>query len=318
MTDKSSLTEIFKKKNASPDDMDLLMHVVKTMHGLAVKSDYISKENLERQRGAQERFCKLVTPSKGIEYHEFDIEGIPSEWAVPEFPHHKKHIILYCHGGGYVAGSLSYARILSGKLALNTGFEVLTFAYRLSPENPYPAAIEDAMKVWDYLMYKGYGASDVILAGDSAGGNLALEVCLTLKDLERKMPRALVLMSPWTDMSMSGTSYKTWKKKDPMLTEDYVKAVRAAYAGEKADFKNPSLSPIFGDLKGLPQTMIQVGSTEILRSDSETLAKCLRQNGILARLEVYKGGWHVFQQLPLPMSARAMKEIGDFTGEIIR
>ena len=318
MSERSGLTEIFKKRDNQSDDMDLLMHVIKTMHSFAVKGDYVSPEDLERQRSAQDRFCRLVTPSKGIEYKGFEIDGIPAEWSIPEFPHHKKHIILYCHGGGYTCGNLNYARILSGKLALNTGFEVLSFAYRLAPENQYPAAIEDAMKVWDYLMYRGYGASDVIIAGDSAGGNMALEICISLKDMERKMPRALILMSPWTDMSMSGSSYKVWKEKDPMLNEDYIKAVRGAYAGEKADFKNPSLSPLFADLNGLPQTMIQVGSNEILRSDSESLAKKLRQCGILARLEVYKGGWHVFQQMPLPISARAMKEIGDFTGEIIR
>ncbi len=318
MSEKNGFTEIFKRKNDQTDDMDLLMHIIKTMHDLAVKGDYVSAEDLERQRSAQDRFCRLVTPTKGIAYQDFLIDEIPSEWSIPDFPHHKKHMILYCHGGGYTCGNLNYARILAGKLALNTGFEVLSFAYRLSPENPYPAAIEDAVRVWDYLMYLGYGASDILVAGDSAGGNMALELCLRLRDAGRKMPRAMILMSPWTDMSMSGQSYRVWKEKDPLLNESYIRAVRGAYAGADADFTDPALSPLFADLRGLPQTMIQVGSNEIFRSDSEDLAKKLRQCGILARLEVYRGGWHVFQQLPLPMTAKAMKELGDFTGEIIR
>ncbi len=317
MAEKTGLAEIFRKKNGQSDDMDPLMHVIKAMHDLAVKGDYVSAEDLERQRSAQDRFCRLVTPILGIDHHEFEIDGIPSEWSIPEFPHHKKHMVLYCHGGGYTCGNLNYARILAGKLAQHTGLETLSFAYRLAPENPYPAAFEDAMKVWDHLMYKGYGASDVIIAGDSAGGNMALEICLALKKAGRKMPGALILMSPWTDMTMSGQSYKTWREKDPLLNADYIRAVRGAYAGNEADFKDASFSPLFADLSGFPPTMIQVGSNEILRSDSEDLAKKLRQNGVRARLDVTRGGFHVFQMLPLPMSAKAMKEAGEFTGEIV-
>jgi len=323
MSEKVTITERIhslkeKRDDKTKNEMDLLMRTVKAVHSLAVKGDFVSPEDLERQRSSQDRFSKLITPSKQIKYEGFDINGIPAEWSVPEFPHRKKHVIMYCHGGGYTCGNLNLARILAGKMALSTGLEVLSFAYRLAPENPYPAAIEDALEVWNYLMYMGFGASDIILAGDSAGGNLALELCINLKNNGRMLPRGLILMSPWTDMTMSGQSYKTCKEKDPTITAEYIDAVREAYAGKKAQFERPEYSPLFADLKNMPPAIIQVGSNEVLRSDSEMLAKKLRESGSFVRIEVYKGGWHVFQQMPLGISARAMDEIRGFTDSIIR
>jgi len=318
MNTRQTISKKISKIREEFDNMDPLMVAVKAAHSVGVKGDYVSPEDLEHQRSSQDKFCRLVTPSRGVSYHTFDIEGIESEWSIPDFPHDKKHIIMYCHGGGYTCGNLNYARILSGKLSLSCGVEVISFAYRLSPENPYPAAIEDAVKVWDYLMYLGYGASDIIVAGDSAGGNLSLELCLKLNDEGRKQPGGLVLFSPWTDMTMNSKAYTLWKDKDPMLTAEYVAAVRGAYAGKDADYNNPVYSPLFGDLSILPPALIQVGSNEILRDDSEALAAKMREHGIFARLEVYEGGWHVFQMLPLGMSSKAMTSVGEFVELLIR
>ena len=122
----------------------------------------------------------------------------------------------------------------------------------LPPEAPYPSAIDDALRVWDYLMYMGIGARDVIVAGDSAGGNLALELALAVKAQGRSQPRALVLMSPWTDMTMQGASYQKCAALDPMLTHDYIDSCRTAYRGANStlEWEDPSLSPLFADLKG--------------------------------------------------------------------
>ena len=171
--------------------------------------------------------------------------------------------------------------------------------------------------MWDYLMYMGYGARDVIIAGDSAGGNLALELALKLKEQGRAQPRGLLLFSPWTDMTASGKSYRTCKTLDPMLTMEYIAAVREAYTGPDADWSRPCYSPLFADLRGLPPVLVQVGTNEILKSDSEQLVENLQKAGVYAQLEVYHECWHVFQQMPIRRAAVAMESAGRFVQKII-
>ena len=288
-----------------------MMRALKALHS-ATSPESMAPEDLERQRKGQELLGRLVTPMIGMAWEPFDLDGMPAAWTRPERGHDRKHAVLYCHGGGYTSGNLGYARVLSAKLSYVTGYEVLSFEYRLAPEHPYPAAAEDAMKAWDYLMYQGYGARDVIIAGDSAGGNLALCLALKLKEQKRMLPKALILMSPWTDMTLSGKSYRENVDLDPMLTCDYIKAVRAAYAGEREDYSVPELSPLFGDLAGFPPVFIQVGSDEILQSDSVRLRDRLVMAGVPCRLEVWNGLWHVFQMFPMKKAGDAMDSIGRF------
>lgn len=310
--------------NISEEKMDPLMKAIKAVHSTIGTSDVERAESLNRQRHSQEVFSKLVTPAVGIKYEKdsvlrkvVDETPIPIEWAIPEFAHRNDKIILYCHGGGYTCGGLGYAGILTGKLAVHTGLRVMSFEYRLAPENPYPAAIEDVLIVWDYLMLLGYGAKDIFVAGDSAGGNLALELCLELKKQNRMLPLGLLLMSPWTDMTTTLPSYEKYKEVDPTITKEYVLGVRHAYAGDDADFSKPEYSPLYADLSSIPPTMIEVGSNEILRSDSEELYKKLRKLNIHCRLEVYPGGWHVFQQMPISKASKALDDIKEFIDTII-
>lgn len=291
------------------DRMDLMMRSIKAFRSVTSPEDHLDPEKLAHHRAEQEIFSKLVTPGLNTDETFFSVGDISCEWVKPQFAHRTDRVILYCHGGGYTCGGLGYAGILAGKMAQHTGLEVISFAYRLAPEHPYPAALEDAIRVWDYLMHLGYGAGNVILAGDSAGGNLALELCLELKKTKRFLPAGMILYSPWTDMRACSSSYKTYKDKDPLLTYDYVCMVRSAYAGPDADYGAPEFSPLLADLKGMPPALIQVGSNEILRRDSEKLAKNLMEQGCRAVLEVYKGGWHVFQQMPTPKSAHAMEQV---------
>ena len=298
-----------------PEKMDPLMKAIKAVRSVSEISGETTPEELSRQRTAQEFLAKLATPTNGVSYKSYEgaeTSGIKAEWAIPDYTHVKKNIILYCHGGGYTCGGLGYARILAGKLALHTGLSVLYFEYRLAPENPYPAAIEDGMKVWDSLMHMGYGAENVMIAGDSAGGNMALEMVFKLKEESRFLPKALILLSPWTDMTVASPSYEKYKDIDPMLTKEYVLGVRKAYAGENVDYALPQYSPLYGDLTGMPPTLIQVGSNEILKSDSENLYKKLKHNECNVKLAVYQGGWHVFQQLPLPKASKALDDVRDF------
>lgn len=299
------------------EKFEVMMKAIKAVHSVAVNSSSVSEADLAKQRSETEFFSKLVTPSSKVNTERISVKSIPAEWIRPDFAHSDKKVILYCHGGGYTSGGLNYARILGAKLAINTGLDVMSFAYRLAPEHPYPAAIEDAMRIYDYLMYLGYGADDVIVAGDSAGGNLALEIGLHLRAMRRKLPLAFVLFSPWTDMRMEGSSYSTCADKDPLLTKEYITAVRGAYGGEYADYNMAEFSPLMGDLSFFPPTLVQVGSHEILKSDSEALVKKIVASQGWAKLEVYKGGWHVFQQLPTSMAATAMKSVASFVQNII-
>lgn len=304
--------KLIRRRTEDPESarMDPLMRALKAIHS-AGSPDSMTPEDLERQRRSQEVLGRLAAPMAGMEYTEFALRNMACAWTRLRAPHGRRHAILYCHGGGYTSGNLGYARVLASKLAHVTGYDVLSFEYRLAPEHPYPAAVEDALQAWDHLMLLGYGAQDIILAGDSAGGNLALVLCLRLRGAGRRLPGGLALFSPWTDMTMSGPSYGERAAIDPMLTANYIDAVRRAYApGE--DFSHPELSPLFGDLSGFPRTLVQVGDHEILFSDAQRLAEALRRQNVPARLEVSEGMWHVFQMFPSKKAAAALQSVARF------
>ena len=157
---------------------EAMMAALKSAHSAAAPGS-MDPEDLNRQRIGQDVLGRLITPPIGFGWEPFTQDDIPMAWVRPERSHDKRRAILYCHGGGYTSGNLGYARVLAAKLASTTGYEVLSFQYRLSPEYPYPAALKDARATWDFLMRQGWGARDIILAGDSAGGNLALELILS-------------------------------------------------------------------------------------------------------------------------------------------
>jgi len=320
ITTPASLLEHLRKehKDTSIDEekMDILMKTVKAMHS-ATDADLLNTEKFEEKRAATEQFSKLIAPKLQVNVIDFKVDGMSCEKVTPQFPHREDTVIMYCHGGGYVSGGLGYARILAGKLAQHTGLKVYSFEYRLAPEHQYPAALEDGKRMWDYLMLKGYGAKNVIIAGDSAGGNMALELCLWLKEEKRMLPKGLVLFSPWTDMRANSPSYEKYKDKDPLLTYEYVIAVRDAYIGKDADASDVRFSPLLADLTGFPPTYIQVGTNEILRNDSEQLLRNLKAYEVNSSIEVIKGGWHVFQQLPVPKATAALEQVNDFIKTIL-
>ena len=294
-----------EKKNQS------LMQLIKKVH------DMVENTDLEKHRQSQDHFGTLLGNSKDVQYKDQDIDGMHGEWTSVTKAHMKKFVILYCHGGGYGTGSCLYARSLTSKLAEATSMDVLSFDYRLAPENPYPAALEDAMKAWNYLMLLGYGARDVIVAGESAGGNLALALTLKLKEEGRILPRGLVLMSPWTDLTSSGKSITTKAEVDPVLDKAYLDRMIQAYAGEQ-DLNNPFISPLFGDFAEFPPVYIQVGENEMLLSDSLRLHKALVNANVSVKLDRFPGMWHIFQMLPFKTAYEAMDKNAEFIFEICR
>ncbi|MDE6744584.1 MAG: alpha/beta hydrolase [Lachnospiraceae bacterium] len=288
-----------------------LMQMIRKVHSL------IEEPDVEKQRQTQEHIAALNKLPKNIVSEPVDLEGMYAEWLRPDWPHAKNRVILYCHGGGYMTGSCTYARSVTIKLAQASALDVFCFNYRLAPEHPYPAATEDAMTAWNYLMMLGYGAKDIILAGDSAGGNLALSLSLRLKSENRFLPGGLLLFSPWTDLTASGRSHTSKIDADPILSPEYMQTVTKNYA-EGQDLTDPLISPLFGDYQNFPPIYIQVGSNEILYSDSELLYKRILSFHSTVRFETFKGMWHVFQMSPFKTAAEAIEKSAEFIFDIYR
>ncbi len=294
---------------------DPLMKALKAVNSITGKS--LTDEDLRRQRQAMELAGKLAAPTGGVTLESFSVEHIPCEWVRPELAHNPTYVILYAHGGGYTCGGLAYARILAAKLALATGFSVVSYEYRLAPENKFPAALEDGIEVWNYLLDKGFDSNHIIVAGDSAGGHLS--VCMTQQFLleGRKPPRMLLLFSPWTDMTAKSKSYQQYDGKDPILTKHYVESVRDVVIGTDVEPADSIYSPLYGAFEHFPPALVQVGKTEILYEDSATLVKKINKVGGRAKLDVEQDGWHVYQQMPLPIASRAMKRLADYVSQEI-
>ena len=297
-------------KNSEKNNQNL-MQLIRRAHGLVENPD------LEKHRQSQDHIGELLGNSKEIQYRPVDIDGMDAEWVSVNRAHMKKYVILHCHGGGYSTGSSIYARPLTSKLAAGTSMDVLCFDYRLAPEHPYPAAAEDAMKAWNYLMLLGYGARDVIITGDSAGGNLALSLVLKLKEQERLFPRGIVLMSPWTDLTGEGKTFQTKAELDPVLDKEYIDRMTRAYAPDR-DLTDPYISPLFGNFHGFPPVYIQVGENEILLDDSLRLYKNLIKAGVAAHIDRFPGMWHVFQMSPFKKASEAMDKNAEFIYSVCR
>ncbi len=291
--------------------MQGLMNLIRRVHGMVENTD------IEKHRQSQDHIGTILSNTKSVEYREADIGGMYGEWISVNRAHMKKYVLLHCHGGGYSTGSSLYARTLTTKLAESTSMDVLCFDYRLAPEHPYPAALEDAMKAWDYLMLLGYGARDVVVTGDSAGGNLALALTLKLKEEKRLLPRGILLMSPWTDLTSAGKSFQTKAEADPVLNCTYIDRMVQAYAAGR-DLKDPLISPLFGNFEGFPPTYIQVGENEILLSDALRLHRTFVEKNVSVKIDIYPGMWHVFQMSPVRAARAAMDKNAEFIFDVCR
>ena len=227
----------------------------------------------------------------------------------------EEFVVLQLHGGGYVGAVRNAYYVFAGLYnEVSHGCSVLTPDYRVAPENPYPAALDDALASYQWLLDNGYSGEQIVLAGDSAGGGLAMALCMYLRDHGMPLPCGIVAMSPWTDLTASGESYETNYEKDPLFGNTRESIIYLDdYAGEH-DKTEPYISPLFGDFHGFPPMLIQVGSLEMLLSDSVSVAEKARAQGVKVRLSVYEGMFHVFQMayLNIPESKKAWAEVGKF------
>jgi len=226
-------------------------------------------------------------------------------------------VALYFHGGGYVIGGPRSHGKLAKQIAHTARSETWLVDYRLAPEHPHPAALEDAIAAYRWLSQRE-GSGRIVLAGDSAGAGLAVTAACAIRDLKLPSPAAMILISPWTDLTLSGESQRTHRDRDPMLRRAWLAACAAHYAAE-LPLESAALSPLFADLTHLAPMLIQVGSEEILLSDSERLAERAKQAGVCVRLSRFDGMWHDFQVHAgiLAEADRALTEIGAFVDRCV-
>ena len=255
----------------------------------------------------------------GIHVRSLQANGIHSEWLEPVTADPQR-VILYLHGGGYCICSLDTHRGLAARLAIASQARALIIDYRLAPENPFPAALEDALAAYHWLLAQGIPANRIALAGDSAGGGLCLATAVCLRNANEALPAALVLLSPWTDLTFSGESFRTRKKMDPIFGGENNRIGYApSYLGTQ-DAANPLISPLFAELCGLPPTITHVGSDEILLDDSTRLHQKMAAAGVDSHLEIWQDMWHVFQAFApyTPEAQFSIDKLGDFVRQVIK
>jgi epsilon-lactone hydrolase len=240
-------------------------------------------------------------------------DGVPCEWIVPA-ERTSEPVILNIHGGGWVLGLYNNHRWKAAYLGKAAGCRVLAVDYRLAPEHPFPAALEDCVTAYRWLLNSGVSPGQIVIAGDSAGGNLTLSTALTLRDAGDPLPAALVCISPMTDLACTGETY--WKNKDPMLAPRLALDLAQHYAGN-TPLDTALLSPHYANLRGLPPLLIHAGEDEILLSDANRMAANARAAGVDTRLEVWPGMWHVWHIFTpfLPEAREAVEDIGNFIRE---
>ena len=265
-----------------------------------------------RRRRIDAAARRSIRVPRGVCLQTVAADGVPSDWLEPDHAIPGR-AILYLHGGAYVICSPTTHRGLAGSIAQSSRARLLLIDYRLAPEHPFPAALDDALTAYRWLLGKGYSPEHIAIGGDSAGGGLTLATALSLHDTHENMPAALFLLSPWADLTFSGDSIRTRADRDPLLQlNDDGWLVKSYVNGHS--LTHPYISPLFADLHGLPPTFIQVGTEEILYDDSIRLEQKARLAGVDVSLETWPGMWHVFQAFApyVPESQHAIENIGEF------
>lgn len=264
------------------------------------------------QRAALESLTSMAPPPPDASFTPTDADGVAAEWVAASGASSERGV-LYLHGGGYCIGSIATHRQLAADLSRAAGARVLLIDYRLGPEHPFPAAVEDATRAYRYMTGSGVRPSQAAVAGDSAGGGLTVATLLSLRDARAPLPAAGVCLSPWFDLSMSGASMQSKATVDPMVQRESLQRMAAAYLGG-ADAKTPLASPLFADLAGLSPLLVQVGTAETLLDDSTRFAERGRAADVDVTLHVWDDMVHVWQAFAsvLPEGRQAIEQIGAF------
>ena len=268
---------------------------------------------VEGHRSKLDKLAAMVILEKDVKIESVDAGGVGGEWiSTPES--NENHILLYLHGGGYVAGSPKSHHGLASRISRAGKIKVLAINYRIAPEDPFPAALEDSVTAYSWLSNtQKIESKNILIGGDSAGGGLTLATLLKLKEMNLPLPVAAVCISPWVDLALTGDSNKNNADIDPFLTPELCIKASKWYYGDN-DPKNPLISPLYGDLRGLPPILIHVGTRELVTDDSIRFAEKAKSSGVDLTLEVFEGMIHVFHAfaLVIPEAREAIEKIGKF------
>ena len=252
-------------------------------------------------------------PAADVRFSSVNMDGVPGEWSVAPDSDSTRALIFF-HGGGYCSGSIQSHRAMVAEAGRSAKVRTLAVGYRLAPENPFPAAFEDAMTAWRFLRCQGIPAERIAVGGDSAGGNLSLELALRLRDSNEGSPACLWLVSPWTDLTMSGSTLASKDSIDPIIHKGYLGELADAWLADRVDRADPRVSPLFADLRGLPPTLIQVGSAETLLDDAVRLAAAAGAADSAVTLEIWPDMIHAWPLWNARLSAgrQALSHAGSF------
>lgn len=278
---------------------------------LALLKPLLSSLSLKTTRKGQNKIGELMERrfKKQVIIKEHDFGLFKGSWIIPR-DERRQGVLLYLHGGGFTCGGLDYAEGVSSILATQSGCRVFCAAYRLAPENPFPAALDDAQKAYEYLISKGY--TQITLCGESAGGGLCYSLCLRLKEQNKPMPCGIIAFSPWTDMTSSGESYTKNEKSDPSMTMEMLRFFADSYTDDKL---NPQVSPLFAQLDGMPPSLIYAAENEIMLSDATALHQKLLDSGCQSKLITKADRWHAYIIYGLKEDARDFAYVNKFLNQ---
>ena len=264
-------------------------------------------------RALMKAAVRILPTPEGARCEAVDASGVPAEWTDADGVL-QDAAIVYVHGGGYVMGGVDTHRQLCVNLSRAAGVRVLSVDYRLAPEHPFPAAVEDAVRAVQFVHDQGISPERVIIAGDSAGGGLTAATLLALRDRGIALPAGGVMISPWVDLTMSGDSVDEREDVDPMVSRKQLEVCRAAYLDADTDPKTPLASPLYADLAGLPPLLIHVGTAECLLDDARQFAEAAQRAGVDVEYEAWDEMihvWHTFAGM-LPEADQAIEKVGAF------
>jgi len=270
------------------------------------------RKTTDEDRASYENMLASMPIADDIDTQRVGAGGVPAEWIrAPQA--HADRVMLYFHGGGYVVGSMRTHRSMLGDISRASGFSVLGLDYRLAPESPFPAPVEDALTAYRWLLGSGFEPGNIVLGGDSAGGGLVVSALVAIRYAGEPMPAAGVCISPWVDMEATGESFTTNAHVDPSVSKERILNIAKVYLAGKNP-RAPLASPLHADLRDLPPLLSVVGSIETLLDDARALTERARAAGVEALLEVWDDMPHVWTHFAsiLPEGQQAVERIGDF------
>jgi acetyl esterase/lipase len=273
----------------------------------------VGNPTVAEMREGWEKFANQFPPAEDLCFEPVDAEGVPAEWSLaPGID--ESRVVLFFHGGGYNIGSIRSYRDFTGRISRASAARVLSVGYRLAPEFPFPAAVDDAVTAYRWLRRQGVLAGRILFAGDSAGGGLVLAALVRLRDAGDDLPAAAMCVSPSTDLAKEGQSMRTKADVDPVVRYDTSMAHARRYVGEAGDLKHPLASPLYADMRGLPPLLILVGTNETLLDDSTRVADKARDAGVDVELEIWNDMIHIwpFFAAILPQGQQAIERMGRF------